>query len=168
MSLIVETGAGIVGSESYCSVADSLTYHANRGNTTWATITTIEQEQALRRATDYMVQVYRSSWRGYRVSETQSLDWPREKVYLTGETIAVNEYSSTSVPIEVANACAEFALKAAGWDLLEDTQDKVIKEVIGPIATTYSESTNPTKKYLAIHAMIKPFLKNTAGSVMRN
>jgi hypothetical protein len=36
MALIVEDGTGLANAESYVSVADATTYHANIGNTAWA------------------------------------------------------------------------------------------------------------------------------------
>ena len=80
MSLNVETGTGASNSESYASVTNADTYHSNRGNSLWATLTTPEKEQALRRATDYMEQVYRKRWKGVRVNATQALSFPREWV----------------------------------------------------------------------------------------
>ena len=40
MALETETGTGSATAESFCSVADADTYHAARGTTLWATLTT--------------------------------------------------------------------------------------------------------------------------------
>ena len=81
MSLICEDGSGKSDSESYISVADASSYHTARGNTAWAALATDAlREAALRRATDYMRQAYRSRWQGYKVNEDQALDWPRYDV----------------------------------------------------------------------------------------
>ncbi|NVN88936.1 MAG: hypothetical protein HXX15_22920, partial [Rhodopseudomonas sp.] len=116
MSLIVETGAVVPGAESYISEADSIAYHTSRGNDTWMTISQIQREQALRRATDYMAQVYRRRWAGFRATATQALDWPRSFVYLEPFVRgATGSYpylvADNVVPEEVKRACAELALR---------------------------------------------------------
>lgn len=50
MTIEVETGSGSATSESYASTSDVDTYQSNRGVTLWATLSTAEKEQALRRA----------------------------------------------------------------------------------------------------------------------
>ena len=68
MAIVVEDGTGKSTAESYISVADASTYHTARGNTAWAALTTDAlREAALRKATDFMRQVYRSRWQGYKV-----------------------------------------------------------------------------------------------------
>jgi len=166
MALIVEDGTGLVNSESYISVADATTYHANRANSDWLLIT--DKEAALRKATEYMLQVYRFNWTGYRAVTTQALDWPRSMVYLNdyAEEISV---SSTIVPNEVKNACAELALKTYTDPLLlQDTTDNVVKEVIGPITVQYSDSSaDKYKSYSAVNSMLRPYFRSTALRVYR-
>jgi len=169
MTIIVEDGTVVAGAESYLSVADSLTYHAARGNNTWATITTTQQEQALRRATDYMLEVYRTRWAGYRFTSTQSLDWPRSYVPIPD---AVSGYGSFEamvapniVPTEVKNACAELALKAAAGELFSDQTQGVVREQIGPIAVEYDKFSPQRTRYVAIEAMLRPYFKMGGASV---
>jgi len=166
MALIVEDGTGLTNSESYCSEEFADLYHENRGNANWNSIT--DKEAALRKATDYMLQYYRFLWTGYRATSTQALDWPRTSVYLNdyAEEVSV---SSTIVPIEVKNACAELALKTYDDEfLLEDNTQKVTQEIIGPITVKYSDnSTTKTKVYNAINSILKPYLKASSMSVIR-
>ena len=97
MSLIVEDGSIVTGAESYISVADASTYHTARGNAAWAALASdAVREQCLRKATDYMEQVYRSRWQGCRVGETQALSWPRYDVEVEGYAV-----DSDIVPTEV-------------------------------------------------------------------
>jgi len=168
MSLIVEDGTGTLASESYCSVAFADTYHTNRGNTAWDNLGTSDKEAVLRKATDYMVQVYRASWKGYKVLSTQALDFPRKELYLVGEIINnTTPISSTSVPSEVQNACALLSLKAITDDLLIDTEQQIVKETIGPISTEYQPFANKYKHYTAVEAMLKPYLKSSATKAIR-
>jgi len=168
MSLIVENGTGLADAESYISVADASAYHDKRGNTTWADMSEPEMEQSLRRATDYLVQVYRLRWNGTRVNSVQSLDWPRAFVLredfnysgINGyTTIGGNYYyPSNVVPNEVKNACAEMALKASAGELSPDIEQRVTKEKIDVIEVTYSEYGVQYTTYRAIDNMLSPFL----------
>jgi len=80
MSLVVESGAGLANADSYVSLADAASFHNGLGNTAWLALGTTLQEQALRKATTYMRGEYRLRWLGKRMTETQSLDWPRSEV----------------------------------------------------------------------------------------
>ena len=159
MSLICEDGSGKSDSESYISVADASTYHTARGNTAWAALTTDAlREAALRRATDYMRQAYRSRWQGYKVNEDQALDWPRYDVVVEGYAI-----DDEIVPTEIKNACAELALKAATADLLADQSQGVVREKVGPIEVEYDKSSPQSTRYKAIDAILSPYLKAGGG-----
>ena len=160
MSLIVETGEGLADAESFISVADASTRHANNGMTNWATLTTQEQEQALRRATQFMEQSLRERWHGYRRNIDQALSWPRWDV-------SVDEYpvKFDIVPREVAAACADLALKAAAGDLNADLTRGVVREKVGPIETEYDRYSPQAVRYRAIEMTLAPYLKGTRASV---
>lgn len=143
--------APAVGAESYCSVAAADAYHAARGNTLWAPLTTAEKEQALRRATDYMA-VYASRWKGTRTNSTQALDWPRYGVVANGYDLA-----SDVVPVPVANACAELAFRGAKGDLAPDLGAQKQSVKVGPIETTYAAGARQTTKFQAVDNMLAPY-----------
>jgi len=170
VSLTVEDGSVIPGAESYVSVADTEAYHLARGNSTWGLLSDGQAEEALRRATDYMIQMYRSRWKGYRKSGVQALDWPRSWVYLepfTHGIVGTYPYlvADTIVPVEVKNACAELALKAAAGELAPDLERGVQSETIGPISTTYDKSDVQYTRYRAIDAMLRPYLEGSSMNV---
>ena len=159
MSLICEDGSGKSDSESYISVADASNYHTVRGNTAWAALASdTVREQCLRKATDYMEQVYRSRWQGCRVGETQALSWPRYDIEVEGYAV-----DSDIVPTEVKNACAELALKASAAELNPDLTQGVLSEQVGPIAVTYDKSSPQRVRYPAIDAILSPYLKAGGG-----
>ena len=159
MSLEVELGTGSATAESYISVADASTYHSNRGNTAWASLSTDAiREQCLRKATDFMRQAYRSRWQGYKVNEDQALDWPRYGVEVEGYAV-----DSDIVPTEVKNACAELALKASSADLNPDLTQGVLSEQVGSISVTYDKNSPQRTRYAAIDAMLAPYLKAGGG-----
>ena len=159
MSLICEDGSGKSDSESYISVADASSYHTARGNTAWAALATDAlREAALRRATDYMRQAYRSRWQGYKVNEDQALDWPRYDVEVEGYAI-----DSDVVPTEIKNACAELALRASAADLNPDLTQGVLSEQVGSISVTYDKASPQFTRYRAIDALLSPYLKAGGG-----
>ena len=159
MSLICEDGSGKSDSESYISVADASTYHSNRGNTAWAALASdTVREQCLRRATDYMEQVFRSRWQGYRTGETQALSWPRYDV-----NVEDYDVDSDVVPTAVQNACAELALKASAAELSPDLTQGVLREQVGPIAVEYDKNSPQATRYKAIDALLSPYLKAGGG-----
>lgn len=159
MAIVVEDGTGKSTAESYISVADASTYHTARGNTAWAALTTDAlREAALRKATDYMRQAYRSRWQGYKVNEDQALDWPRYGVEVEGYAV-----DSDIVPTEVKNACAELALKASAAELNPDLTQGVLSEQVGSIQVTYDKASPQFTRYRAIDAIIAPYLKAGGG-----
>ncbi len=227
MSLITEDGTGLSTAESFISVADAVTYHTARGNSSWndvvelmtldvapagagwakddtitgATsaktcviverITTLTyyvkqrsgaftlgeilsngtatadqgaanptfaasdavREQCLRKATEYMEQMYKGRWKGVRVLTTQALSWPRYGVYVDGVYI-----DSDEVPVEVERACAELALKAMDEILAPDLEQGVTQETVGPISVTYNQYSPQAKRFRAIDLMLAPLL----------
>jgi hypothetical protein len=159
MSLIVEDGSIVTGAESYATVAEATAYHAARSNTAWAALATDAlREAALRRATDYMRQAYRSRWQGYKVNEDQALDWPRYDVEVEGYAV-----DSDIVPTEVKNACAELALRASAADLNPDLTQGVLSEQVGSIQVTYDKASPQFTRYRAIDALLSPYLKAGGG-----
>jgi hypothetical protein len=166
MALTVENGTGLTNAEAYISVADANTYHNLRGNSTWLTITAQEAEEALRRATDYMQQVYNGLWDGYRTNDTQSLDWPRK--FVTDTDNYTNAYlASNVIPTEIKNACAELAWKAAQGELLSDLSQAVKREKIDVLEVEYAEFSPQSKRYVAIDKMLAKYLTGSVGGVFR-
>lgn len=172
MTLIVEDGTGLANAESYISVADATTYHANRGNTAWASLASdTVREQLLRKATEYMMQAYRSSWKGYRATTTQALDWPRGDVDIPDTPGGYGGYPAyyalTDIPIEVKRACAELALKANSGALAPDLTQMLKRQKVGPLEQEFSEYSPQSKRYRAIDLMLASLLKGVGGVSVR-
>jgi hypothetical protein len=170
MALVVETGQAGADSESYCSVAFATAYHAARGNAAWAALASDDvREAALRNATDYMEQVYRLQWKGYRFTEAQALSWPREEVQRQDYTF-LNQYSfypTDSVPVEVKNSCASLALRAATGELAPDIDRASTREKVGPIEVEYDKNAPLYVRFRAVDNLLAPFLKTVAGGASR-
>lgn len=160
MALVVETGSGSATAESYVSVVDADTYHADRGNTAWAALATAAKEQALRKGTDFMIQSYRHRWKGTRVTTTQALDWPRADVQIDVGSYSVysNFIANNIVPVEVMRACAEYALRASTAPLMADLTQAKASVTVGPISTSYDTSSPQTTRYKALDAMLAPYM----------
>jgi hypothetical protein len=171
MSLIVEDGSVVAGAESYVTVEDADLYHYNRGMTAWTGLDVASKEQALRRATDFMLGRYRGRWKGAKTRYQQALDWPR--VGVTPDD-AQNPFSTqigygygykyvipyTVVPNEVKNACCELALRAASGPLLADLEPRILTETVGPITVKYDPSSPQYIRYAQVDAILSPLLAN--------
>ncbi len=169
--LITETGAGLPDAESLCSVDFADTYLAGLGMTLWATMSTAEKEQALRRATLYMQQAYRLAWAGSRFSDTQALDWPRVNVpRLDGPGswgYGPSYLAHDVVPREVQQACAKMAYKAAAGDLAPDLEQTKVKEKIGPIEVEYAPGSSAVVRYREIDNLLAPLLGSRGSNSAR-
>lgn len=159
MALEVEDGTGKANAESYCSVAFADARHLAFGNTAW-TGTDAVKEAALRRATAYMEQAYRERWKGYRVVSTQALSWPRASVVVDQFT----DVGLNLVPADIANACADLALKALAEDLNEDLTRGVVREKVGPLETEYDRASPQAKRFRAVDMALAPYLKSSSAS----
>lgn len=165
MTLVVEDGSGVVGAESYASVAQASAYHAARGATAWNDVD--DKEAALRKATDYMLQNYRLGWKGYRVNPEQALDWPRYECYVPGSSRYPTDYlvPSNVVPVEVRNACIELALKATVEELNPDLTQQILNSKVGPLSVTYSETSPQHKRFRGIDMMLCHLLTGNGVTV---
>lgn len=158
MALVVENGSGLVNAESYASVADADARQTALGNTTW-TGTDAAKESALRRATEYMEQAYRTRWKGTRLTRAQALSWPRY-----GAIVDTWDVPLTEVPADVVSACIDLALRALAGDLNPDLERAVIREKVGSLETEYSAHSPQSPRYRAADMALSAYLKG--GGVM--
>lgn len=161
MSLVVENGTGFSTAEAYVSVANADAYHTARGDTVWSALTTAAKEQALRLATDYIEGAYRSRWLGCRVNGTQRLSWPRYDVLIDGFYV-----ESNIVPVEVANACAELAVKASAETLAPDLERGIKREKVGPLETEFDTFSPQAKRYRSVDMALSAYLKGSSAMAM--
>lgn len=160
MAFVVETGAGLSNANSYASVSAADSYVADRGIVGWTALSSTIKQQSLVNATDYLEATYRSAWKGNRVSETQSLSWPRYNVIVDGFNFASNV-----VPLQVINACIEMAIRASvGETLLADQGQRVKREKIDVIEIEYQNYSDPTQRYPLVNRMVMPYLISASES----
>ncbi|WP_395383333.1 DnaT-like ssDNA-binding protein [Mesorhizobium sp. UC22_110] len=105
--LIVEDGSGLANAESYVSASDAASYAADRG-LTFPASPADKAEAALRRATAYIDNTYRTRFPGQRKKfRLQALEWPRVGVVdMNGFPVTGDE-----VPVEVVRATCEAAVR---------------------------------------------------------
>lgn len=164
MAIVTEDGTGLANSETYISMAAATTYHADRGNSAWAALASDAlREQALRKATEYMGQMYRDRWAGIRVKTTQALDWPR---YDVPRKDVGDWYSSVLIPDEVKRACAELALKSSAAELAPDLDRPTTSESVGSISVTYAVGARQQLRYRTVEGLLAPLLGGGGSSVM--
>jgi hypothetical protein len=105
--LTVEDGTGLADANVYISRADATEYHRLRGNDLWAEASENDQCVALIRATQYLDT--RWIWFDIRFDADQALMFPRNELYdRDGNDVG------QSVPIEIQDACCEYALAVLG------------------------------------------------------
>jgi hypothetical protein len=164
MSLITEDGSGVVGADSYTTIAYASSYHTAMGNSTWANRPDLH-EVAIRNATSVTDQRYGPTYRGDMVSDDQSLLYPRTQfVDGNGRTIAAQ-----SMPTALMDAIAELALVYvnSGGELITDVSkdDAILEESV----TVGKGAVSESKKYAYAVAektttksdiILKPLLNN--------
>jgi hypothetical protein len=146
VAFVVEDGSGVVGANSYTSVAFADAYFAERGNTVWDAIADdADKEKLLILATDYIELIFCRRFIGEMVATDQALSWPRNNA---------DPYANNVIPIVLQKACAEYARRANDGPLLPDpTVDSngfasvVKKKKIGPIEKEF-EVMNGGQIYL--------------------
>ena len=112
-NLILETGAGLVNSNSYVTLAwadDYFSEHPFHADA-WANITDEDTREALLKAASrYLDTAF--DWVGYRQSVTQAMEWPRTHVYDLGGVLL----PAYTVPLRVMQATAEQAFLLSKGD----------------------------------------------------
>jgi len=188
MALTVEDGTGLVAADAYISVADADIYFTASANTTWTSVATPTKEIAIVKATRYMEKRFGMKWKGLISSSAQALGWPRRYVYDKLGTELVDQ-----VPVQIALACAEYAVQALVNPLIPETVYPIADgapvpfgrinrkvEKVGPIyeETYYSTGgvhasrvgsgsflvdADRVVQYPEADFLVSPFIKSTKG-----
>ena len=177
---IVEDGTAKSDAVSYSTIQEIDTYHARRGNQAWGNLTCGQKKAAAVKAAEYMIERYRLQWKGERVSEFQSLDWPRYWVEYTdfgNGFLAGAGISGTSgwraylpddvVPPEVKHAQAELALMSLSAALYAE-QGQVIKRTkVDVIEVEYDQYSLQGRRFPAVDGRLSVLLENNTRLVRR-
>lgn len=165
MPFTVEDGTGVTGANSYASIAFADAYFEERDNAVWAAIVDDgDKEGYLIRATDYIENFFGRRFIGEMVSTDQALSWPRTDA---------DPYPSTSIPLRLQKATAEYALRAIDGPLAPDPlvgaegfTSVVKKKVVGPIEkefSVYGSKPKLMRSYPEADALIVPLLQPGTG-----
>ncbi len=172
MSLITEDGTGLANAESYCSVATASAYFTSHDvpEASWADLETSEKEALLRTATEYIEQTYGARWRGYPMTDTQALSWPRGYVE-RGDFAALTSTSAylpdDEIPPLLARATAELALRANDGPLTVDIGRPTKREKAGPVEVEYFSAGREQTNYSVVSNMLSRFLRPMTSGAMR-
>jgi len=150
--IIVEDGSQVAGANSYISESFLATYAEDRG------ITLTQAASAL---------IYRSmsyietrSYQGNKVSETQSLQWPRNDVYIDDFL-----FPSDMIPIELQNAQAETCLSIdQGNDPAATTDRAVKREKVDVLEVEYMDNASSKPTYTSINIWLDKLLQGGSGN----
>jgi hypothetical protein len=144
--IIIEDGSGKSDAQSYVDTTFVNAYFTLRG------ITYVSTDSHIINAMDYIESVYGQSFIGEKYTDTQSLSFPR---LIEG----VNTY-----PISVKNAVCELAYKASNGILMQDTEQRTIREKVGSIEVQYSEYADQQKQYSMVYQILSPYLSGSSVS----
>lgn len=160
------TVAPEVGADSYTSVSDADAYHTAYGTASaWAAVS--DKEAALRNATTYLDGIYGSRFKGQRSDPTQTLAWPRSKVFLFDSETSLDD---ETIPKLIKDATAFLALQGKTAALSATVGAIVRRERIGPMETEYAVSVGSSSglvKFPFVDALLRPLLGGGFGLTAR-
>lgn len=158
MPLTIETGAGIVGANSYATVEEARAYATARGLTLPATDGPVEAALVL--ACDKL-ETYR--YRGAKTAADQALMWPRAEAYLDGAYDAV---ATDYIPAQLKFAQCQFAVESANGADLQPTGSgrEVIEKTVDVLTTKYAPTGagTVTPQFNKAEAILAPLLASAA------
>ena len=180
-TVVVEDGSVVANANAYISVADSDAYFDDRGNVAWTEAADDAKASALIRAADFMVQRYRSRWKGVRKSSDQTLDWPRSVVireevldtanYVLPELDQLDSYiiENNVVPEDIRRANAELAVRALASELSPDLtrSDDVKMEKVDVVQVHYKDRARPSPTYQAVEDALRVYFRDPSSVTIR-
>jgi len=160
MAIVVEDGTGVANAETYISVADFKAYCTAQGLDYSAYDDDTLIEQALRRATQFLVDNYRFRWKGWRVSSSQALDWPRYEVWIEDTASFLD---NDIVPADVVKATAECCFRELSARLSADEERLEKRVKVGPLEIEYADGSTTQGAFPAALRRLAPFCIGGAG-----
>lgn len=175
ITLVVEDGTGLTGSNTYISAADADLYNANLGRAEWADLEADEKAAALIKASQYIDSAF--NWLGLKGSRAQALQWPRNLgIDSAGAALPVIDrdgYEIEGVPSEVVKATAEAAFLSLENDLFQvaDPNGKIIRDKTDILETQYQEDSPNAKPaeatiFQSLNLMLRGLYARPAGGVI--
>jgi len=149
MALVVEDGSIVSNATSYVSRSDFTTWADARGITYPAD--TDELDQKIQRAMDFIESL---QFLGEKHTEDQSLQWPRDYVFIDGYSIESDE-----IPKEVKIAVYEATkVEIDGDSKLSASERETLREKVGDIEVQYSTSSGMKRSTPAIMKALRKLI----------
>ncbi len=120
VTIVAEDGSADPDANSYVTEVEADSYHEQRGNVYWNLLDTDQRRTCLIRATDFIDKRFGQRFRGYRMQKDQALSWPRLSAFDD------DEYSIDGVPAKLKKATAEYALRAAIYNVLAPDPNRAV------------------------------------------
>lgn len=155
MAVIVETGVGVAGANSFVTVAEVDAYALARLNEVWST-TTKDKSACVILAADYLRNETRFHYRGTRVTYTQLMPFPRDSASEGGLVIP-----STAVPWRMKDAQCELAMLVAGGTDLQPVLTRggrVRTKTVDVLSTTWFDDAPNEDVYLMVMGLLTPLI----------
>ena len=140
MAITLIAAAGATDANSYCTVADGNLYHTMRlFGAVWISANETTKTASLVWATSMLDN--QVDWMGTKVTESQSLRWPRTGV-IDRDGHSINQ---RTIPISLANATAELARLLISEDRNAEQDGIGFEEIeVGPINLIFDKSDKKT------------------------
>lgn len=140
IQFVVENGTFKSDATSYVSVEEFTQYWENFG-TDYSAKTDAQVQVKLNEASMYIDNLY--TWQGYKSTETQGLQFPRDRVYDR------NNYDlSGEVPDAIKNAVNEIAGWAMEGNSLDEPVGNIQSRSMGPMSVSYTAGGQMPKRIL--------------------
>lgn len=152
MSLDATVGGS--SSNSYVTVEEATTYFAGRAySSDWDSF---EDKEAILITSSSMLDWY-FSWKGFKATDSQSMDWPRISVALRDGSVL----SSTIIPNQVKVAVFELALSSLSGDRTLDSSLYGIEMVqVSTLKVQTSKDSSSSTEKSAIPEKVSKILKD--------
>lgn len=137
--MALDATIGGASADSYISVDDADTYFGAHVTTAvWDAATVASKEKGLKMATRLLDQRY--DWAGEKVSDSQSLRWPRSNAFdKDGDAFETNE-----LPLELTQATAEFAQYLLTSDTTKETDGRgLTSTTVDTISVVFDKADKP-------------------------
>lgn len=165
MALTLVSTPGAVDANTYCSLAEAEAYFLTRlHNTEWEDASSTDKNAALVWATSILDE--EMNWYGWAMSEEQALRWPRSGL-VTPDGYNV---TSTTIPMFLRKATAEFALYLIKEDRLADNEMLGIKQIaVSSIQMTRDKFDKKSLIPQSVWMMVRPYGSkySTASRIVR-
>ena len=163
LTLIEETGDGLVDANSYAAVADGSAYHdGHLYAAAWTGADAATQAAALVMATRLIDTLFH--FKGFRRLSTQALQWPRRWVRDPDNDAGAvfpglpggPYFDETKVPKAVVDATCELARELIEQDRTDDPEDEGLKSIAveGAVSLEFNASTRRPVAPAIVQAML--------------